>query len=202
MTNSPFAIISCHFRALSCREDSVCAWLPINPEWYSAPSGIVIYILTETLLTNETACIAWGVGVVLVLSVQTSFYAAHYAYSIFQQCPANIQCNDKKHTQTQAWKNSTTPMERGNGNAEYGNQMCLQITSNSSTRAFNEITSLNEHWERVKSEQWLFRVVWIFNCLSGRILDKAWLEINWKSLLNASTDRHTKGDRQDIHKKK
>lgn len=44
-------------------------------------------------------------------------------------------------------------------NAEYGNQMCLQMTSNSSTRAFNEITSLNEHWERVKSEQWLFRVV-------------------------------------------
>lgn len=47
------------------------------------------------------------------------------------------------------------------------NQMCSQITSNSSTSSFNEITSLNEHWKRVKSEQWLFRVVGNFNCLSG-----------------------------------
>lgn len=56
-------------------------------------------------------------------------------------------------------RNSPLHIEQGNGNAEHGNQMCLQITSNSSTSAFNEITSLNEHWERMKSEQWLFRVV-------------------------------------------
>jgi len=59
-------------------------------------------------------------------------------------------------------KNFKSEQYQGNmvmASAEYNNQMCLQITSNSSTRAFNEITSLNEHWERVKSEQWLFRVV-------------------------------------------
>lgn len=33
-------------------------------------------------------------------------------------------------------------------NSKYGNQMFLQMTSNSSTRAFNEITSCYEHWER------------------------------------------------------
>lgn len=62
------------------------------------------------------------------------------------------------HVQTHTQK-SPLHIEQGNGNAERGNQMCLQITSNSSTRAFNEITSLNEQRERMKSEQWLFRVV-------------------------------------------
>lgn len=34
--------------------------------------------------------------------------------------------------------------------SDYSNQVYLEMTSKSSTRAFNEITYLNEHWEEMK----------------------------------------------------
>lgn len=152
MTNSPFPIICCHFKAIL---DSVCARLAINQaRWRTGPDNDIL--ATVTSLTNEMAH-----GTPAPSLCWEHFLNLH----CIRCCVATLIDDDEKLTppphpappankknQEQSWNMVIEDAKRGN-------LMCSQMTSNSSTRAFNEITSLNEHWERVKSEQWLFRVV-------------------------------------------
>lgn len=145
-------------------EDSVCAWLAINlVKQCTRHDSDIQYFLKATLLRNEmvsmghrrcpflicrnhcltlTACVfKWYTDI---------FFPLLYIKIVSQIIIKKIYPLPPKK---EYLRNIVMV------NSEFGNQMCLLITSNSSTRAFNEITSLNEHRERVKSEQWLFRVV-------------------------------------------